>query len=104
MERTMRKSLMLAGALLVAVLTGQVSAEPKVGEKPDFSYKTTDGKAVTPKSLAGRIVIIDFWATWCGPCMRMAPHMVELNKEYGDKGVAIIGVSLDSDSKSMLEV
>jgi len=101
-----------AFALLVAVtcwtsdshgagVAAGAAAEPpgiKVGDKPLINWKTTDGKAVTNAALKGRIVIVDFWATWCKPCMAEAPHMVKLSQDYADKGVSILGVSLDDDS------
>ncbi len=54
-----------------------------------------DGSPITSRALEGRMVLLDFWATWCGPCMAQADHMVAINNEYGPKGLAIIGISLD---------
>ena len=48
------------------------------------------------KSLKGKVVVIDFWATWCGPCIGELPRMKQLYAEYHDKGVEFIGVSLDA--------
>ena len=91
----------LATLAILALLTCASlcpAAAPKVGEKPKFSFKTIDGKLITPDTLKGRIVVFDFWATWCGPCMHEAPHMVKLNAEYAPKGVQIIGISMDQDA------
>src|SRR5207245_463828 len=71
-------------------------AEVNVGDKPKLQGKTTDGESLDISQFAGKLVLVDFWATWCGPCMHEAPHMVEINKKYGDKGLVLVGVSLDA--------
>lgn len=60
---------------------------------PDLNLgQWMNGKAVTLKDIKGKIVLIDFWATWCGPCLKAVPHTNEMMKKYGDRGVVIIGV------------
>jgi thiol-disulfide isomerase/thioredoxin/TolA-binding protein len=73
-----------------------------VGDAMNLSFVSVDGQQVSMQALAGKIVIVDMWATWCGPCMDEAPHMVQLNKKYGDKGLQIIGISLDDDRAALL--
>lgn len=65
------------------------------GEAPDFSMNQLDGTPLSLSSLRGKVVLIDFWASWCGPCRRENPHVVKLYQEYKDKGFEILGVSLD---------
>ena len=88
-------ALLRACAILSLVSALNVSAEVKVGDKPKLQGKTVDGQSLNLTQYSGKLVLVDFWATWCGPCMREAPHMVEINKKYGDQGLALIGISLD---------
>ena len=72
---------------------------PTVGKwSSDFSGKTPDGKTFSLKEAKGKITIIDFWASWCGPCRKENPSVVALYKEFHSKGLNIIGVSLDDDA------
>ena len=66
-------------------------------QAPDFTLKDREGKDVTMSSLRGSYLIIDFWASWCGPCRAGMPAMKELYARYHDKGLEILGVSDDSD-------
>lgn len=69
---------------------------------PDFSQPAPDGTVVSIKEEIGKhkITIIDFWASWCGPCRHDMPSVVELYKEFKDKGLGIVGVSLDNDANA----
>jgi len=66
----------------------------KVGEKaPDWTLETPDGKKVSLKDLRGNLVLMDFWATWCGPCKMAMPGVQKLHEEFGDKSVKVLGVN-----------
>lgn len=69
---------------------------------PDFTSYTVDGKAVKLSDYAGKVVILDFWATWCGPCMASMPHTQELARTYRDQGVVVLA-SCTSDTKAKFE-
>lgn len=72
----------------------------KVGSKaPEFSAKSPDGKEISLKESLGKVTLIDFWASWCGPCRQENPNVVAMYKKYHDKGFNIIGVSLDDDAE-----
>ena len=65
---------------------------------PEFSAANPAGKTVSLKESMGKITIVDFWASWCGPCRKESPNMVKLYDEFHEKGLNIIGVSLDDDA------
>jgi thiol-disulfide isomerase/thioredoxin len=71
-------------------------------EMPDFAQPGVDDKPISLKSLRGKIVLIDFWASWCGPCRRENPNVVATYNKYKDKGFEVLSVSLDSDKERWL--
>lgn len=64
----------------------------------DWSLVTLEGQTVSAASTAGDVVVIEFWATWCGPCVQQVPHLKQLHARYKDRGVRLISVSLDQDA------
>lgn len=66
---------------------------------PDFSAPNPEGKMVSLKESMGKVTLIDFWASWCGPCRVANPYLVYLHNEFHDKGLNIIGVSLDKEDQ-----
>ncbi len=67
---------------------------------PDFVQKTPDGKDLKLSDLRGKVVLVDFWASWCGPCRRENPHVKKLYEKYNEKGFEVLGVSLDRTKAS----
>ena len=65
---------------------------------PDFELQTLDGKNLKLSGLRGKAVLLNFWATYCGPCKLEMPWFVELQKEYGPRGFQIVGVAMDDAS------
>ena len=64
---------------------------------PDFQKQDLDGKPLSISALKGKIVLVDFWATWCGPCVGEIPNVVKVYEKFHDQGFAIVGISLDQD-------
>ncbi len=67
----------------------------------DLKFEAADGSAVDFAALRGKVVIVDFWASWCPPCRKEAPELAALYQKYQDKGLAVVGVSLDQDRRKM---
>ena len=64
---------------------------------PDFTLKDINGATVRLSDYRGKVVLLDFWATWCGPCKIEIPWFMQFEQEYKDKGFAVLGVSMDED-------
>ncbi len=80
---------------------GRVDAARRISigsPAPEISLPDPKGQVKSLSSLKGKIVLVDFWAAWCGPCRKENPHVVELYHKYHDKGFEVFGVSLDRDS------
>ena len=69
---------------------------------PDVSYIDTNGVAYTPKSLTGKVVVVNFWATWCGPCRKEIPDLSKVYDKYKDRGLVILGVLTDEPDNQQL--
>jgi len=69
--------------------------EVKGAVAPDFELQTLDGKSVRLSDFRGQAVLLNFWATWCGPCKIEMPWLVEFQKQYGPRGLRILGIAMD---------
>ena len=92
------------------ILTLMLAIQPALGNRPtvgskaiDFTLKTFDGKQVTLSSLRGKVVLLDFWASWCQPCREELPLLDILNKTYGRENFKVVTVNIDNHPKNAVK-
>jgi peroxiredoxin len=102
--RSTRARLVLVCVALVLVALGAAysrnacrapAARPAA---PTFTVTTLDGAELRLEALRGKVVLLDFWATWCGPCLDEAPSLVALARTFGPRGVVLVGISMDDEA------
>lgn len=81
----------------------QAKSKEREGKPLAFSAKTREGKDFDSASLKGKVVLVDFWATWCGPCVAELPRVKDIYKKYHDQGFEIVGVSCDNSASDLTE-
>ena len=94
-------ALMLYVGLHMARRSGRL-ATPRITRStvaPDFSLESLEGKTMRLSDFRGKAVLLNFWATWCGPCKIEMPWFVELQQKYGSQGLQVVGVAMDDASK-----
>lgn len=85
--------LSLAAAMLALLVLAPVAADAR--QAPSFNVKTLEGKSLRLAELRNKPVIVDFWATWCGPCRASMPHLSSMQTRYEKQGLTVIGMSVD---------
>lgn len=94
------------GALLTAlvVIVALGVREPRVIEAgdtaPDFTITTDQGQKISPTNFGGRVLVLHFWASWCGPCIEEAPALNDFTRKVAGSGVVVVGLSIDSKEEA----
>jgi thiol-disulfide isomerase/thioredoxin len=103
----MKKTFILSVATLALFSQSKVWADNAPGSErslaPAWKLQDLDGKTVSSDDFKGKVVILDFWATWCPPCRAEIPGLIDLQKAYGKQGLMVVGVSVDQGGADVIK-
>ena len=101
LARAMRLALCAAACLCASTVAPAIAPATAA---PDFTLRTMDGPNLRLQEQRGRVVMINFWATWCGPCRQEMPHLTRLYEKYRASGFVLLGVNVDDDTRNAATV
>ena len=96
-------ALVLAGFAADASAQTRQNVKPIEKPLPNLTLNTIDGKKWSLYENRGRVVLINFWATWCAPCRTETPMLINLGKEYKDRGLKLVGIALDTGGTNLIK-
>jgi cytochrome c biogenesis protein CcmG, thiol:disulfide interchange protein DsbE len=101
LDRLLMGLIAVLAVALVWVVSGTLQPRVvKAGDRaPDFKITTDDGRTVTPANFGGKVLVLNFWASWCAPCVNEAPSLEAFERQMGPQGVVVVGVSIDTNEK-----
>jgi thiol-disulfide isomerase/thioredoxin len=101
-DRLLRAAIVVLAAVLVYVIYAGIHERVVVAgdSAPEFTITTDSGRTVSIPNFGGKILVLNFWASWCPPCVEETPSMSRFAQEYAGKGVVVLGVSVDKDEKA----
>ena len=95
-RQTLSAASLLAVVWLGAPSERLFSADSEPRPMPAFELEALDGSRFSSKELAGKVALVDLWATWCKPCLAEIPHWNELHERYGKRGFTVLGITIQS--------
>jgi len=109
-QKTILGLLLVAGLVGGAYWYGRRSAPraarsgtaASANRAPEFKIKDLEGREVRMSDLEGKVVLVNFWATWCKPCTIEIPWLIELQKKYGEKGFTVVGIAMDEEGAKVV--
>ena len=101
-DRFLRLGIGALAVVLVSVIYAAIHQRVVVkgDAAPDFSITADNGRTVTLPNFGGKLLILNFWASWCGPCAEETPSLSQFAKDYASKGVVVLGISVDKDPQA----
>jgi peroxiredoxin len=102
---TIPSTLRVLLALVLSAAAGLASAVTAVGSPaPDFTLRVLDGPNLRLQEQRGKVVLVNFWATWCGPCRKEMPHLNRIADKYRSSGLVMLGINVDDDVRNAADV
>jgi cytochrome c biogenesis protein CcmG/thiol:disulfide interchange protein DsbE len=95
-------AVVIAWALAAVVTSADVKRADERSPAPDFTLQSVEGKRITLSSYRGRVILLDFWATWCTGCKVEIPWFVEFDKKYRSRGLMTIGAAMDEEGTTFV--
>jgi cytochrome c biogenesis protein CcmG, thiol:disulfide interchange protein DsbE len=101
-DRLLRLAICLLVALLAFTIYAAIHQRVVVAgdSAPDFTITADNGRSVSASHFGGKVLVLNFWASWCGPCVEETPSLSRFAQQYADKGVVVLGLSVDKDQKA----
>jgi len=103
-DRVLRAGVVLLAAALIFVLYAAIHERVVVAgdSAPDFSIATDSGRTVSLPNFGGKVLVLNFWASWCPPCVQETPSLSRFAQAYAPKGVVVLALSVDKDAKAYI--
>ncbi len=101
-DRLLRLSIGLLTIALVYVIYASIHERIVVAgdSAPDFTVKTDNGREVSVPNFGGKLLVLNFWASWCPPCVEETPSLSKFTQDFANKGVVVLGISVDRDERA----
>lgn len=101
-DRLLRVSILVLAVVFVYVIYAAIHERVVVAgdSAPEFNITTETGRTVSLNNFGGKVLVLNFWASWCPPCVGETPSLSQFAQQYADKGVVVLGISVDKDEKA----